>query len=229
VAFGIQNNQIISPKKSKIEFASEKGPLNQVTNTSKASGSRNPDASDMFYEEDARTKLENVKLAIAGQQHLMERLKRKFHLTQEDSRCIKDCENEVDRLRAIEQAYESTNPSYSQWIKPEIQEQYFPMEVDQKPDVSAFKWEWEWEDRGSYTPIASSSRIPSSPIPQPPPQTDGSLPMRGDEDLSNSDYIIDQFGISAPPPIIDHAHDENGDFHGRGRDLFVGPQAAVNE
>lgn len=44
--------------------------------------------------------------------------------------------------------------------------------------------------------------------------------------------FVERLGVHAPPPMVVNgydAHDYNGDYHGRGRDLFVGPQAAVDE
>jgi hypothetical protein len=62
----------------------------------------------------------------------------------------------------------------------------------------------------------------------------------GSEDDSEEEYelpvhlapFVERLGVHAPPPMLNNgydAHDHNGDYHGRGRDLFVGPQAAVDE
>lgn len=41
--------------------------------------------------------------------------------------------------------------------------------------------------------------------------------------------LLDRVGINVPPPIDNDAIDDNGDYHGRGRDLFEGPQAKHDE
>jgi hypothetical protein len=41
--------------------------------------------------------------------------------------------------------------------------------------------------------------------------------------------VIDKIGIKVPPPIITDAHDFNGDYYGRGHDIFVGPKAQADE
>jgi hypothetical protein len=40
--------------------------------------------------------------------------------------------------------------------------------------------------------------------------------------------VLEKVKVEAPPPTRD-PYDDNGLFYGRGRDLYVGPQAAVNE
>ena len=47
--------------------------------------------------------------------------------------------------------------------------------------------------------------------------------------LQHLDHFVDRIGINLPPPIHNDNHDDNGDYHGRGRDLFVGPQAVSDE
>ncbi|KAF8804469.1 hypothetical protein BYT27DRAFT_7243611 [Phlegmacium glaucopus] len=44
-----------------------------------------------------------------------------------------------------------------------------------------------------------------------------------------ADEVIDKIGIRVPPPILGDAHDDNGDYYGRGRDLFVGPRAQADD
>lgn len=41
--------------------------------------------------------------------------------------------------------------------------------------------------------------------------------------------IIDKIGIKVPPPIVGDALDYEGDYYGRGHDIFVGPQAQPDE
>ena len=59
-------------------------------------------------------------------------------------------------------------------------------------------------------------------------------------DSENEDYLlngnptiaadlVNRIGINIPPAINNDAHDDNGDYYGRGRDLFEGPRASANE
>lgn len=41
--------------------------------------------------------------------------------------------------------------------------------------------------------------------------------------------LVNRIGINVPPPLLDEAHDDNGDYYGRGRDRFAGPQARADE
>lgn len=91
--------------------------------------------------------------------------------------------------------------------------------------------------------VASSSRTASphlSPIYNWKVKLPGVFVDISDDDSEDSDvpgavnppdlgYIYQQIGINIPVPMDDDAHDDNGDYHGRGRDLFVGPQAAAEE
>ena len=44
-----------------------------------------------------------------------------------------------------------------------------------------------------------------------------------------ADDLIARVSIKVPTPIPTDHRDDNGDFHGRGRDLYVGPQAKADE
>lgn len=47
--------------------------------------------------------------------------------------------------------------------------------------------------------------------------------------LQHLDHFVERIGINVPPPIDNDDHDDNGDYHGRGHDMFVGPQAVSDE
>lgn len=86
----------------------------------------------------------------------------------------------------------------------------------------------------------SSSPAPSSPIAGPSwkhdsddskyPVTDTDDVMDLDIDHKIVDAVVQKYSDVMPqlPPMRD-TRDENGDFHGRGRDTFQGPQAAATE
>ncbi|KAF8906844.1 SNF2 family N-terminal domain-containing protein [Gymnopilus junonius] len=78
-----------------------------------------------------------------------------------------------------------------------------------------------------FPSVASDNDVcPSSDFPMDdsePYDSDGSsLAMPG---MADFQHIIERVGINVPPPINDDGIDDNGDYHGRGRNLFIGPQA----
>jgi hypothetical protein len=50
-----------------------------------------------------------------------------------------------------------------------------------------------------------------------------------EENVPNAMDLLNRIGVKAPLPVLDDTMDENGDYYGRGRDLFDGPRAAPNE
>jgi hypothetical protein len=86
-------------------------------------------------------------------------------------------------------------------------------------------------------PVASGSKGPS-PF---SPKYESDLPSddfgMNPSDSENEDYVnpviahdlVNRIGINIPPPIDNDAQDDNGDYYGRGRDLFEGPRASVDE
>ncbi len=50
------------------------------------------------------------------------------------------------------------------------------------------------------------------------------------EDMPNVANFLSRIGVAAPPPLVGNdAMDENGDYYGRGRDLFPSPRASHDE
>jgi len=50
-----------------------------------------------------------------------------------------------------------------------------------------------------------------------------------DEDMPNVADFLSRIGVTAPPLVENDAIDGNGDYYGRGRDLFHGPRASRDE
>ena len=74
-------------------------------------------------------------------------------------------------------------------------------------------------------PVASGSNVPLPYAHAPYSHWDS------DEEMTPAitDDLIARVGIKVPAPIRTDHEDDNGDFHGRGRDLYVGPQAKADE
>jgi len=87
-------------------------------------------------------------------------------------------------------------------------------------------------------PVASGSKGTSPPFPKYEPWPNDDLDMTP-SDSENEGYLphmdpvvnelVDRIGIDIPPPIENDAQDDNGDYYGRGRDLFEGPRANADE
>ena len=88
-------------------------------------------------------------------------------------------------------------------------------------------------------PVASSSKKTSPRFPNYEPSQSDDVDM-SPSDSDNEDYLLNgnptiaadllnRIGINVPPPIDNDAQDDNGDYYGRGRDLFEGPRASANE
>ncbi|KDR76486.1 hypothetical protein GALMADRAFT_246858 [Galerina marginata CBS 339.88] len=259
-----------------------KTPFAQVTNNPIATGSQMRPLIDPFSDPyNDRMQLDDIRLAIAGQQNVLNRVLSQPYLSLEDMQWATGCERELGRLRALEQEYFASiagpPPSFSQEIHGQrdfhgrvvdngypalfAPEQYpmdrsymvpapFPMqmEVDSKPNIQGpsastsraapapfpVKFEVDEKPLHNAAPVASGSK-PPLPFYQHKVAADLDSDTGGDaSDSEDDDHIpenpyLDRLGIKIPPPIYDDAHDANGDYHGRGRDLFVGPQASADD
>jgi hypothetical protein len=89
-------------------------------------------------------------------------------------------------------------------------------------------------------PVASGSKGPPPPFPKYEPFLPSDDLDMNPSDSENEDYLpnmnptiaddlVNRIGITIPPPIENDAQDDNGDYYGRGRDLFEGPRASADE
>lgn len=257
-----------------------KSPLSSSTNTEAPSASK--DMSDTADFEDLFVKLDNVLAAIGGQQNLLDQYAAKPFKTLTDIRHIIAIENELSRLRKLENdcyVAATSIPSSSSTI-PFVAspQQYHPtpipnvdfetdgrslthsMDTDNdtnfmtSPSFSTFSDPAD-DSWGPFSGKNSSLSGPSSPsyaMRDTPSIHNVSSPaqlvnaqassskyqperMNTDEDDLEEDFEYDTsellklIGIEAPLPIRDEGTDANGDFYGRGRDLFEGPRASHNE
>ena len=127
-----------------------------------------------------------------------------------------------------------------------------PVYVERKPfPVAAENPSYEYKPQ---QPVASGSNIKLPPVPTlikekitatsqaaQPVASGSNVPLPythapyshwdSDEEMTPAitDDLIARVGIKVPAPIRTDHEDDNGDFHGRGRDLYVGPQAKADE
>lgn len=228
-----------------------KSPFVQVTNTTNFAkiNSATPTSVNGFTDEPN-------KFAIIGQQNMADRNKRK---RVEDRKNIEPykiarldmSEYETESIlneKVVKQESGSHQPSAiirsSSTPQVDRKPQPFPltMDIDYKPLVkreepsgSSSAILQHYNAKPTIQPITSGSNPSMSE-----PNEHG--PMDVDDDSGyDSDFngyagmpaianeVIDKIGIKMPSAIIDDAHDSNGDYHGRGHDIFVGPQAKADE
>jgi hypothetical protein len=85
-------------------------------------------------------------------------------------------------------------------------------------------------DQTYDNPQASSSKSVSNSVQKGIDSEDESSDYSSDdENVPDVADLLNRIGVKAPLPIADHAVDENGDYYGRGRDLFDGPRADHQE
>ena len=86
-------------------------------------------------------------------------------------------------------------------------------------------------------PVASGSKGPSPSFPKYESDLQSDDFGMNPSDSESEDYVnpaiahdlVNRIGINIPPPIENDAQDDNGDYYGRGRDLFEGPRANADE
>lgn len=61
------------------------------------------------------------------------------------------------------------------------------------------------------------------------PEDDSDSDYNSDEENIDTAALLNRIGVTAPLPVLNDAVDDNGDYYGRGRDLFDGPKAAHDE
>ncbi|PPQ82538.1 hypothetical protein CVT25_007147 [Psilocybe cyanescens] len=285
----------IPSKKVKKEEPPTKVPLAQVTNTPIASGSRSsPDMNsfDAAYG-DPENMLDNVRVAIFGQENLLYNIRCKASLGSEDFMMMKQYEDELERLRILEQecvqrvtsAYPGPSvvqqtqrpitvkaePVDIHYPSPQMYNAYTTSRTPPAPhpvlmDFDLDSWsEFSSQQSNSSSPVypynlPGTSAVKSEPLKKDPfarsssPVASGSAPFlpyhaddikpavdvemnspyvseedsEGGLHIENENAFIAQVGINVPA-IYNDAHDSNGDYHGRGRDLFVGPLAGADD
>ena len=80
----------------------------------------------------------------------------------------------------------------------------------------------------TYNPQASSCKeLPD--VHQGTDSDDDDSDADSDEDNVDATEFLNRIGVKAPLPIQNDAVDDNGDYYGRGRDMFDGPRASHEE
>ena len=109
-------------------------------------------------------------------------------------------------------------------------------------DEPQFNHPWKLESKPLMTPPEQPVACSKDPLPRFPnyePFQSDDFDMNlsdseNEDDLPNGHPtiaadLLNIIGINVPPPIDNDAQDGNGDYYGRGRDLFEGPRASADE
>jgi hypothetical protein len=211
------SNPLWSPSDKKPKLEDVKIPLSPV-NRNKTTVNQAP-VPPMSVEA-AREKLEHVQTLISMNQTALDRINRKRSKSKRDSGSIKYYSREIVRLRAEKGELNAVIPNVSSVRRlPSVS----GLNAQQPPAYISYKgsaFDRDQKCEAAKVPVASGSRVRLPVIDTPP------MPM---DDIQRN---LEQRLADVVPPIMplpdDHA-DENGDYHGRGRDRFAGPQAKADE
>ncbi|KAF7302742.1 SNF2 superfamily protein [Mycena chlorophos] len=178
--------------------------------------------------QDARDKINEILKSIMNKQSILDRIKYSKSKSKAKVTRMRTLELEIALLRQQKQRLDASIPRVASPTKrnvvktesrPELPLPLFPKLEDVKPKL---------EDIKPVIPrprpaVPSSSRFP------------GAYDSDSDDDMMDVDpsvNIVNQFANVlpniAPTAGVDH-QDENGDYHGRGRDMFQGPQARADD
>lgn len=207
------------------EGPTEQGPSKRYkpTLTEVTNASITPEPGTMYPNMQLQHKLDDLRVAISGQQHMLDKMLSSPYHSQADVEVIVRATDELYRLRDLEISYLAAQRSGT-IVKPEEVPAYLryptPVKSEYYASGSSASTSSPTHD---YNAVASGSGV----------KHDYSSEMDSD---SGADYPMQPehlnpfvAGIVPPAPINDDAYDSNGDYHGRDRDLFQGPQALPDE
>jgi hypothetical protein len=166
---------------------------------------------------DARAQLRDIQSQLSVVQTNLERLQRKPNKSKGDMTRIASFTARVEHLREEKNNVNASIPSVSHIKRPKLEP--FPF----SPNSSSTSL---YHSAPEYQPI--------DPLPLKSGDTDDEdqmdldLPMNTNLSADLANRIANAIPQIAPLPLSSH-QDENGDFYGRGRDTFVGPQAKADE
>ena len=202
-----------SSSKTKTDLIVSKTPLGQVTNSpivrpprgvSTMYPSMVMNGSPIF--DDPRTKLENIEIAMSIQESALDRIRKKPRLSAEDHWTIAD-----PRSLLMDSPMNEPIAKREPVDDHIINRQSHPL-TDRKANVPQ--------------PFPMAMEVDRRPFikPEEPPALRNTY-----ENPTIAADLVNRIGINVPPPIVNDAQDDNGDYYGRGADLFEGPRASADE
>ena len=186
-------------------------------NTGLSESAVSPSDSPAMSVQETRAKLLDVQSRISNLEVALHRLSCKRSKSNADLTRMKNYSQSVQHLRQLKDDLSSSLPNMSLGMKtpsrPQVKPEPSSTSVDLPPSYSLLR-----------PPVASGSNVQL-------PAGLGSHAMdaRGNTLPADLSQRVNHVIPTLPHlPGADH-FDDNGDFHGRGRDLFVGPQAKADE
>ncbi|KAJ8073759.1 hypothetical protein PM082_012037 [Marasmius tenuissimus] len=188
---------------------------------------------------DAKEKIRSVQSSISHKTELMNALLRKRKKMQADYTRINRYQQEIEALNREKDGLTRYIPTAP--LSPQKRPMVFSwtpqVSVKPEPIVKTEHDLLQSDLYGNTTPVAGPSSAPTRPIVLPPPPF-----LKQDPYLSEDEpdvrftgeaaaINIAQRFMSVIPQVapMHDSYDENGDFYGRGRDLFEGPQAKADD
>ncbi|KAJ6571813.1 SNF2 family N-terminal domain-containing protein [Mycena capillaripes] len=240
-AFGVKVEDNAAFKKPKQEL-SEKVPLAQVNrNTVAAKTETFPTITPAVDVDDTRAKIASTQVQISHIQALCDKMSRKKKKTKTDVTRMGHHASELQRLRKLRADLDASLPRAASPIKrtgskvlgkteslPRLPPPFYNPALESKPKAEPFNAPFVLQP---YNPTNLQRNAFASGSKGPGPRA---LPFIESDDEMDVDPVVTlnkylhAIPDIAPVGAADH-HDENGDFHGRGRDTFMGPQAKADD
>ncbi|KAJ7696132.1 SNF2 superfamily protein [Mycena olivaceomarginata] len=212
-------------KQAKQELLEDaKIPLAQATNYTASAVTTPPDI------EGIRAKIASTQITISHLQSVFDRISRKKKKTKTDNTRMQHHAQELQRLKKQKADLDASLPRAppaavaSQTHRAEAQPHHFGFGAP-PPTVVAQPFDLKPAQHANalasgskgITPVASGSKGPA--------------PALSDDEMDVDPVITLNKYLHAIPNImaVGDSRDENGDFHGRGRDTFQGPQAKADD
>jgi len=195
--------------------------------------------------EETRAKIESVQLLISKQQSAYNHYVTKKRMSKGDMTRLRNCHEELKRLRMLKEEYSAAIPAMSKRTLSKTPSFFGAGTAKPEPET---KTNVLWSTPAHsllHNPVvpkapvvkqpqsqlvASSSKLASLSAPDPSDNEDDEMLGQGIYGLPN--VLMNRIGpivpVIAPTANADN-FDDNGDFYGRGRDTFMGPQAKADE
>ncbi|KAK1219704.1 hypothetical protein PQX77_017565 [Marasmius sp. AFHP31] len=219
-------------KPSAASFPSTQNSKALIPKTSGSSQAGQPDIADV------KEKIRNIQSSISRKTELMNALLRKRKM-QSDYTRINRYQQEIEALNREKDELTRSIPTapFSPQRRPMIHSWTPQVSVKSEPIVKTEYDLLQPDLYGNTMPVAGPSTVATRPIVLPPPpflkqdpylsEEEPDVRFTGDAAAMN---VAQRFMNDIPQVAPMHdSYDENGDFYGRGRDLFEGPQAKADD
>lgn len=192
--------------------------LAEVTNTT-----TKPEPDAMYPNMELQHRLDDLRVAISGQEYMLDQMLTNPYYAQADVEVVARAMDELTRLRELELSYLAAQGSGTM-VKPEEVPAHLRYPTPVKTEYYASgSSAFASSPSHDHNAVASGSGVKH----EYPSEMDSDSEVDHPLQVEHLNPFVD--GIVPPVPMNDDAYDSNGDYHGRDRDLFQGPQALPDE